>query len=1027
MKILHLTDFHYTKNGPKSILKQNSLCKALIEQTKELEFDFIVFSGDLVNSGEISIWFSEAYEILIDPILTLKNIPSENVFFCQGNHDVDRSKIRLPFIKYIDEELLNSDDLDKFANYGNTDFVETLKPSKNYFEFLKGLSYPTSDILTDMYSVHIRELGGKKIGFVSLNTSWRSVGEDDENKLVYPPSYIYQALNDINGVDIKIILHHHPLNFLSTNNQYEVEDLIHNKFDISFFGHVHKGLTSIDYTPKTGIIKILSPASLKYHSGGDMGFSIVNFKLQDAKFDVSTYLYNLKQEFFYKAPSGSTYEIPTNDLVRKQNSFRAKLRKLIGKEKDSASELFVSFGENNFKFEDIFIEPLLRKQDYLSGKVDKLKPLEIRDLIYTKSDYIIAGDDKCGKTSLLKYIHIHILEEYEAVKQIPYFLDISIENSSFTLEVFRKRVKNYYEINLATTNEIFEEKGVILLIDNFDIGESWQNDFITDLKNTYGKSRIIITSPKHSELIMKPIRFAANAPKLIKFENLKNKQVRALANKWTGSNIKRREEIIVKINSLFKQLHIPFSFWNVSLFLWVVKKSGDKSIQNNVGLVDLYIESLLERENLIKTNAHFAYEKYLKLLAHIAHYLLVEHSKKVYSAPELEILNFIGDYLRQNPRNKSISPHSVWTYLKERGIFKKATEDRFSFRLNGVFEYFLAYYMKLNPKFRDEAIKDELFFLSFKNEFEIYAGFSRDDTEFLNNILTRTKQCLAPINQRYDGMTLDSLLRTRAKILPNYERKLIELSNKAKSLSFEEQEEIELLANELDIDTDTIEGVREKKPLSLNQDEIGLAEDSLFILGRVFRNMDEINSEKTVKEIFQYYVKSVCQWGLSIIDTSKALDFQTNYESEDNIELLYNLMSTTVPLIVQMTASDHINQRNLEGIILDRINLLIAENRGSENQFELFVLYLFLVDLDLFSNKKYLLELLKHINLPVLKNAILLKLNNYLAFKTNEDVSLEKFLRNLIQKERLKLNNKLDAGDIQKELETQKKQNLIGK
>ena len=56
----------------------------------------------------------------------------------------------------------------------------------------------------------------------------------------------------------------------------------------------------------------------------------------------------------------------------------------------------------------------------------------------------------------------------------------------------------------------------------------------------------------------------------------------------------------------------------------------------------------------------------------------------------------------------------------------------YSFRLNGVFEYFIAYYMTLDEEFLSSALEDKSYYLSFANEFELYAGFKRDNIDFLN-------------------------------------------------------------------------------------------------------------------------------------------------------------------------------------------------------------------------------------------------------------------------------------------------------
>ncbi|RKN79801.1 metallophosphoesterase family protein [Ulvibacterium marinum] len=1025
MQILHLTDYHFTKSGPKSIQKQKDLVESVLKTIKDLDFDFVVFSGDLVFNGAESTWFQEAYESLIAPVLELKNMNASKVFFCQGNHDVDRSKIRKPFIKYLDEEIKGEEDLNSFSDFGNKDFTDTLEMSKNYFDFVSNLDFPKDDVFNEMYTVHRRVSGKFNLGIVTINSSWRSTGED-ENQLLFPTKFIYEALSKIEGVDKKILIHHHPLNFLKSSNQYVLEDIVHNKFDITLFGHIHKSITSLDFTPKTGLIKIISPASLKSHQGGEIGFSLINFDFDESRFKVDTFLYDERNSFFYKRPDEVWYEIPEDEITKKQNSLRRTFRKVLIREKEHAKDLFVSFGEENKEFTDIFVSPVLKKHNFGQNRTE-VSAISLDELTKDDRSYLIFGDDKCGKTSLLKKIQIELLQNYEYLQSIPFLVDFRVTQSILSKDAFEKKFRRYYDLNTNTARELLESKNLFLLLDNFDLSDKNHADSVKYLIENYPSCKIVGTSAKGTEFLIKSPGLDDKRFIPLKFESLRKKQVRALTKKWTPLDTHKTEEVVTKISSIFKQLSIPFNFWTVSLFIWVFKKSGEKSIQNNVGLVNLYIESLLERENLIKSNASFDYDKYLKLLSHLAYHLLVNHHKSTYSAPELEILNFIGEYLLQNPRNKKVSAMDVWSYLKERGIFKKVDDDNYSFRLNGVFEYFLGYHMKVDSNFKKHVLENDELYITFKNEFEIYAGLSRDDEVFLDSIVEKSEKIFQSLNSEFDGMSLDKSLKDRASILPNYERKMLELSRKTRSLTFEELDELDELANELDIDTQIIEGVKQKQAIELNQEDVSVLDNALFILGRVFRNVDEINSEKKVKDVFNYYIKTVCQWGLRIIDTTKAIDFQTKVETEDEIELLYDLAQKMIPFLVQSNASNHIIHKNLEGVIQDRISFLKKNNGGRDNQFELFVLLFMLVDLNLKANQEFIKEAADLITIPVLRFAVLLKLNEYLVFKTNEDRELEKMLSSAIQKQRLKIDKKTDVGLIQQELSDQKKRKRLGK
>ena len=121
--------------------------------------------------------------------------------------------------------------------------------------------------------------------------------------------------------------------------------------------------------------------------------------------------------------------------------------------------------------------------------------------------------------------------------------------------------------------------------------------------------------------------------------------------------------------------------------------------------------------------------------------------------------------------------------------------------------------MKVDPKFKEHVLESDQLYITFKNEFEIYAGLSRSDEAFLDAIFEKSKVIFESLNTEFDTLSLDKSLNVRARILTNYERKMMELSRKTRSLTFEELDELDELANELDIDTQTIEGVKQKQAI----------------------------------------------------------------------------------------------------------------------------------------------------------------------------------------------------------------------
>ena len=110
----------------------------------------------------------------------------------------------------------------------------------------------------------------------------------------------------------------------------------------------------------------------------------------------------------------------------------------------------------------------------------------------------------------------------------------------------------------------------------------------------------------------------------------------------------------------------------------------------------------------------------------------------------------------------------IVNYLLERGILKKIDDDYVTFRLNGVFEYFIAYSFIENKAFLEKVLNDDNYYLSFRNEFEIYSGFQRSESEnkeFLKRIFEKTKSAFQELNSRMEG-SLDLRLNDKLKDKP---------------------------------------------------------------------------------------------------------------------------------------------------------------------------------------------------------------------------------------------------------------------
>ena len=1022
MKILHITDLHYT-NQIGGRTKQKKLLDNFFNDLEKNvnEVDFVIFSGDLVQRGDKIEDFELARVNFLERIVAVTKINKDNVFICPGNHDIDRSVVSKSLIKYLDEEIDDNDKLNEIFKQNNTDLINSHKPLENYRNFVNNYFKECSnslDHVEEMYSTHIRNTSSGKIGFVCLNTAWRSVGINDDNNLLYPLSKVDEALDRILSCDIKIVLHHHPLKDLRPWNLYKIEDLLHKRFDFMLSGHIHKNNLSLDLTPNDGVIKLGSSANLSFEVDSQIGYSLIDLDYNEDIFSVDFRMYDIKNEVFYPLES-KKYNIPTNEVLAKQNELRKNIRRRFLDELDDSKSLFVESNnkENRKDLLELSTSPVLKEKsvsevlnddsshpDYIWGNFFKFE-----------KDYIAYGKDKCGKTIMLKKIELELLRDFSIYNKIPFYIDLKYWSNSINDFNFFKELSRYYYTNTKAAIKLFEEKDFVLLLDNFHLEDDKTKDILEKIVSENDNVRVIICSISSSLNSLDAARFDGRDLKKLYFHRLRKIHIKELTKRNYSFTEEKENQVVEKINSIFKKLSIPFNYWTVSIFLWVFNKDANNKLNNDVDLINLYVEKLLEKEQLTVSASSFTFNNYKKLLAHFAYFLLVENHKNSYYAKYSDIIKFFQQYLDKNPRLR-IDPRDIFDYLDSKSLLRKKDPDYYSFRLNGVFEYFVAYYMTLDQVFLNEAIEDESFYLSFSNEFELYAGFKRDNVEFLNKIYNKTKNHFSSLNQEYDLKTtsIDAILVSKiveadklGKLIEKYSRKFQD------GLSEIQQDEIEEQMNqEMKLDENHSE-VKIKKINSLNESSNSL-EESLTILGKVFRNIDDINDSDLVYQIFDYIIENACLWSFKLLDEFGEMDISEiiKTDSKGEAQGLLKLISNVIPTLVQVRLYDMLGHINLEGIIIERLEKSKTDYKN--NQFKLFIYTFLLLDINYLQHKSIIEEMIPLIKIPIIKYSFLLKLNYYLSFKNTLNNNDKRELKNNIQSQYLKFNNKTDVGDIQK-------------
>lgn len=1037
MNLLHVSDYHYDGNNQTA----DKIISAVIKSVKNAgkSIDFILFTGDLVNTGSVPRYFNEAKDRFLKPLSDALGVEKKNVIICPGNHDISFEDIHYSNAHIFLNEVRKVEDLDDIVKGKGADkfiYPTSLDPLRNYKEFVQSYYEENEklDIFADLYSTHIRTYQGKKIVFVDIYTPWLSNidntgGKNDYGQLLFPIC-VMEQIEKTMPVDAykKILLMHHPISFLRDFNGFEMEQHIYGNFDMVFAGHIHKASNSSHLENGNGIYEHITKASLVKKDNIGCTY-IENDDIEDNVYRVSEISY-VRDSAECHFGTAANVVVPIGEDKEEKNRLRQKIYDKVGIEKINADNLLLlKDDENGQDFLQSYNNPVIRtnSESAISGTMGMLVQLE--DIYNSEDNLYVLGKDKCGKTSLLKRIQLEYLMNYSRYNRIPYYIDAKIEDPKVddTYNI-ANGVRNYYGLNAKHTESILSSEQLVLLIDNFkpEIGLA---AYIEQFMQKYPKVRLIATG---EELINRGVDFdrmdfgKQRSSKVYSFADLRRKEIIQYTNKQLKHE-KNRSLIQDKIIKLCEQMELPYNYWTISLFLLIHHKESDTYSKNLFAILDICVDEIFGKKKLAILKSRITFVQLKTLCASLAKYLFENHETDVYSAPKNIILHHLQSEIDKNKRY-SVDADAVLEFFYACGMLRIRKNGNYVFRLNGFFEYFLAYQMKEDELFRKKVLENDALYLGFKNQLEIYSGLNHNDSNFLKYIFEKTKKKCNPLFAIYEDNKDNELLKKIG--LPQ------KLEDRCRSLSINgaktalEKAEIEDALDDTNREMHSeVHLLHKYDPKSANAEVVVRYID---ILARVFRNIDMVSADVIkVEDVFEYLLNYYCDYGFYLVDemyrsTDKEIEQLFEYNLSENEALgIMRMVTNVIPIVVQMAMFDGIGHYSVERLVEEEISRLVEKGNG--NQYRLFILYFLLFDLTLEGREKDMDCAIERITIPSLRYMMHLKLNYYMAFKSDGNKQIQTMLSDKIRKMRYLLDNKTQSTSIDASITDIKKEALVNK
>ena len=847
-----------------------------------------------------------------------------------GNHEVDRTKVNEPLEFGLTHMFETEDGFNKFYN------AEKLKPDSSsipndklghYFEFIRSRPFGVPIVSNFFYSVHSLALDNLRVGVVCLNSSWMSshLGNGDEGRLIIGSDVLLEAIEHLEGVDLKFVLAHHPFEMLKDWDSKSLQRAMAQCVDVFCNGHIHD--SDFSYTGHMlGSFHVSTSASL-YSGRIRNGYSLLNIDLYERSLNV--YLrkwYNERRQFDQeteKCKDGvvSYVQFKCGNDERNELIEIGHLRSEIETEADESKFLVPIELQRSIKLGDIFVEPILSLvPSQAARKRDPSQSWGMEDLLLSKQNLLISGRKEFGKSTLLNRLTKLIVDDDSRFgKYIPIKIKYSKlpkNNSNGIVKIVRQSINGVCSVERI---EHYLSSGrFIFLIDDWgeasdDPAEKRKQTFFEFFK-AYPDCRYVLTANEKLNLDFREERLA-----LVEMFNVKplylspfnSGKLRELLQKWGGfgSNVEL-EPILQQIVYYFRRLRMPVTPMAATLFIGILFREGQKkNIRNEAYLIENYLESILEKLDNSERKSDLDFKDKEAFLAHVA-IEMCRRDQFEWSPLEFENLkvNYYDKLGEKLPSNQFFEDFFVKGILVEK-------KDGISFKFKFWFSFFLAKQMQKDAQVKSEILESPGY-LRYSVALSYKAGLDRNDLELMQEVDRRTQEAFADLVDRYNSKVFGP---------EEFNQQLIEFT-----------QEIETEIKEKNV-TEDKDVVRDEKYLSYDQeddpeDEESVIEiDLLTLISDIIRNTTEI--ELSHKKIYiKNVVRNYCSimWGtlesvrdlidqLNLSDVSVLVSHNSTKIAgvERTVEMAKELVLQVVPISIILYMIDHLSSAKLERAVAE--------------------------------------------------------------------------------------------------------------
>jgi len=703
--IIHLSDLHFRLNWDEDqgiVLK--GFFKDLEKQIQRIDHTsvYIAFTGDVVLAGADKKLYDEFYN-QFDSELNRLNIPKNRRICVPGNHDISLEYIKNNIVEHegvVSQNLIERE----FNDYISQQTQLITNKFDNYFDFEQKFA---------AYGAKGRTISGTgwniddNIGVYCLNSALlASAGVDeinDKSRLAIDTRQLSRWAIE-NDSKTKILLMHHPIEWLTKWAQEEINKLLMQYFKLLLTGHNHDQAFFYSIKNDSELVNCSAPPLLTSKKG-DLGYSIITVS-ESGVLCIQYRQWTKNNKFVTGVNFSDTDDgiIRVKDEHQRCNGAIDKIGTILIKKFDNALRSFSSQPI-------IWVEPTLSKTNELTVNPDEKSDdkVDLNQFILNPKSTIIKAPPQYGLTCLAHYM---VKEAWLQNNSFWLYLDC-LTFKSHNIEKAIKKELEVFDYKKESIKSIVLDSWTNLETDNFKIlkslSESFKNIPIIVMQ-TIDETKFF--SGAKNENIDREF----NVFHLLALPRAKIRKVVSAYNEET--HIADEDAVMLKLVTDLDVLNIPRTPLNCITLLKVSEKYFDESPVNRTKMLEMVLFLLFNLDDIptYKTKPDLKDCEYV--LGRFCE-KMIRKGQNFFSRED-----FIKD-LKEFCTEKLIDLEVdfVFDILFANNIIIKR-EIQFGFRFTYWVYYFAAQRMHHDPDFANYILGNKTY-VSFPEIIEFYTGIDR--------------------------------------------------------------------------------------------------------------------------------------------------------------------------------------------------------------------------------------------------------------------------------------------------------------